>query len=113
MKYQPVVRDDSRPELDLRRGEIAAELPYYLFAGGGRGLVLALTQCGEPRPARAREVARIRAEHLDLEEGLEAEHDLSQMRAERLRVEVEHEVAQRSTSQGRVRVRRTIVRDRL
>src|SRR6266516_7116459 len=77
---QPVVGDDPRPELDLRGGQIAAELPHDLLASDGRGLALVLTQRGEPRPAGAREVPRIRAEHLDLEEGLEAEHDLPQMR---------------------------------
>src|SRR5689334_19158311 len=102
---QPVVRDDPRPELDLRRGQIAAELPHDLLAGDGRSLALVLTQRGEPHPAGTREIPWIRAEHLDLEEGLEAEHDLPQMRAQRLRVEAQHEVAQRSPPQRRVRVR--------
>src|SRR6516225_3672319 len=91
---QPVVRDHSRPELDLRRGKIAAELRHDLLADDGRGLVLVLTQRSEPRPARPREVPRIRAERLDLEEGLEAKHDLAQVRAQRLRVEAQHEIAQ-------------------
>src|SRR6516164_11618056 len=32
---QPVIRDDARPELDLRRGEIAAELAHDLLADVG------------------------------------------------------------------------------
>src|SRR5215467_13198210 len=110
---QPVVRDGPRPELDLRRGEIAAELLHDLLAGDCNGLMLVLAQRGEPRPAGPREVPRVRAEQLDLEEGLEAEHDLPQMRAEGLRVEAQHEVAQRSPPQRCVRVRCTVVSDRL
>src|SRR6516225_4913652 len=110
---QPVVRDDARPELDLRGGEIAAELPHDLLAHDGCGFALVLTQRSEPRAARACEVARIRAEHLDLEEGLEAEHDLAQMRAQRLRIEAQHEIAQRPAPEGRIGVWRAVVSDRL
>lgn len=57
MQDQPVVRDYARTELDLRRGEIATELPHDLFISGDRDLSLVLTQRSEPRTARAREVA--------------------------------------------------------
>src|SRR5215472_12459835 len=76
-------------------------------------LAFVLTQRGEPRPARAREVTRIRAEHLDFEERLETEHDLSQMRTERLRVKAQHHIAERSPSEGCDRVRCPVVSDRL
>ena len=66
-----------------------------------------------PEPARPGEIRGVRPEELHLEVRLEAEHQLRQVRADRLRKNVQHDVAERPAAERRCRVWRIIMSDRL
>src|SRR4051812_48089890 len=113
MQHDAVVGERAVAELPFGGGEVAAEPTDRSAIGGPRGGRLPRAEPELPLAERPREVAGVRAQQLHLEPRFEPEHDLAQMRADRLWEQRQDRVAERPTSSRCGGVRRVVVRDGL
>src|SRR3954454_2935383 len=109
----PVVGEGAVAELPFRGGEVTPELPDSCRVRRLRGRYFVRPQPYLPLAEGRREVLSVRAQHLHLEPGLEREHDLAQMGADRFGEQREDGIAERAAPSRCGAVRSVVVGDRL